>query len=528
MNMDEPDVLVVGAGAAGAALSWRLAGLGATVVCLEAGDWIDPETIPKAHLDWEVRSRHYWNPAASLRQLRADYPVTNLGDNPVEPYMYSAVGGSTVGFAGQYWRLLPSDFRTRSLDGFGIDWPICYEDLAPYYDLNEVETGVSGLAGDPTAPPRPAPPLPPNAMGSMGRRWAEGFNRLGWYWWPQDSAIISRPYRGRQACTNRSTCTSGCPQRALSSADVTYWPSAIQAGATVRVGCRVRRILVDRVGRASGVEYYDENGQVHEQAARRVVISAGGIGTPRLLLMSATRSHADGLANSSGQLGRNLMVHSQTVVVGRFRESTEAHAGTVGVVSSREFYETDETNDFLRGFIVGGIRGFSPLTTALQIGRWGEGHSAALEHHLNHEAGVYLCGDDEPQTSNRVELDFSRLDECGLPGVRTHYAMSENSTRMMEAAIGRGTELCLAAGAESVRDLGIAPGFGWHLLGTARMGSSSSDSVIDANHEAHDVPGLFLVDGSSMPTGGAVNPANTIQALALRAADRIWAGRRDR
>ena len=523
----EPDVLVVGAGASGAALSWRLASHGARVLCLEEGDWVDRDSIPKAHIDWEVRGRHYWNPAPSIRAREADYAVTNLGENPVDPFMYSAVGGSTVGFGAQYWRLQPSDFRTRTLDEFGVDWPIGYDDLAPYYDLNEREVGVSGLAGDPTGPEREAPPLPPNAMGAVGRRWAEGFEKLGWRWWPQDSAIVSRDYRGRPACTNRSQCAFGCPQRSLSSADVTYWPQALELGVELRVRARVRRIVLDAKGRAAGVEYYDADGRLHEQRARRVVVCAGGIGSPRLLLMSTTPAHPDGLANSSGQVGRNFMVHAQTLVAGRFAQETESYAGTVGAMSSRQFYETDPDNDFVRGFIVAGNRGYSPLLTALQFREWGARHHKRLEHNLNHDATVYVCGDDEPEEHNRVELDYGRLDPFGLPGVTTTYTMSENSRRMATAAIARATELCMAAGAEEVRDFGVAPGFGWHLLGTARMGSSASDAVVDARHEAHDVPGLFVADGSSLPTGGAVNPAHTIQALALRAADQIWSGRND-
>jgi choline dehydrogenase-like flavoprotein len=528
MNGDaDPDVLVIGAGAAGAALTWRLSTAGARVLCLEQGDWVDDASIPKNHLDWEVRGRHYWNPAPSIRAREVDYDVTNLGTNPVDPFMYCAVGGSTVGFGAQYWRLQPSDFRTRTLDGFGMDWPITLEDLMPYYDLNEREVGVSGLAGDPTGPPRAAPPLPPNAMGAIGRRWAEGFERLGWYWWPQDSAIVSRDYRGRPACTNRSQCAFGCPQHSLSSADVTYWPQALEAGAELRTRARVRRITLTEGGRAAGAEYYDRDGRLHTVTARRVVLCAGGIGTPRLLLMSACTGHADGLANSSGQVGRNLMVHAQSIVAGRFEGSTESYAGTVGAMSSRQFYETDPANDFVRGFIVAGNRGYSPLLTALQLRAWGAEHHSRLEYHLDHDATVYVCGDDEPEEHNRVELDTSRLDAYGLPGVTTTYEQSQNSRRLTEAAIGRATELCMAAGADSVRDFGVAPGFGWHLMGSARMGSDPASAVVDADHEAHDVPGLFVVDGSSLPTGGAVNPANTIQALALRAADRIWQRRRD-
>jgi choline dehydrogenase-like flavoprotein len=528
MSAHEHDVLVIGSGAAGAALSWRLASHGADVLCLEQGDWVDPDAVPKRHRDWEVRGRHYWNFSPAIRRAADDYPLVNEGPDPVDCYMFSAVGGSTVGFGAQYWRLQPSDFRTRTLDEFGVDWPIAYGDLAPFYELNERETGVSGLAGAPTGPPRAAPPLPPTSPGRLGQRWIDGFSRLGWAWWPQDNAIVSRDYQGRTACVNRNFCAFGCPNHARSSADVTYWPKAQALGVQLRTHARVAEVSLHPDGSARGAVYYDADGVVHEARAKRVVVCAGGLGTPRLLLMSTSARHPDGLANSSGMVGRNFMVHVQSLVIARFEERIDAHAGAIGVVSSREFYETDSRNDFKRGFIVAGNRGYSPLLTALQHRDWGPGHHASLEQALNHEASIYVCGDDEPEPENRVELDTARLDRLGLPGVRTWYRLSDNSRKLGEAAIARGRELAMAAGATSVRDVGLSPILGWHLLGTARMGDDPADSVTDADHECHDVPGLYLADGSSLPTGGAVNPAHTIQAIALRAADRIWEARRER
>jgi choline dehydrogenase-like flavoprotein len=515
----EYDVLVIGSGAAGAAISWRLASKGAKVVCLEQGDWIPPEEVPKAHMDWEVRGRHYWNFSPAIRRNRHDYPLLNEGPDPVDCYMFSAVGGSTVGFGAQYWRLLPSDFRTRTLDEFGVDWPITYEDLAPYYDLNERETGVSGLAGDPTGPPRPAPPLPPTSPGRLGNKWIDGFESLGWHWWPQDNAIISRDYEDRTACVNRNFCAFGCPNHARSSADVTYWPKALRLGVELRTNARVAEVTLNPNGSARGATYFDADGKVQEIRAERVVVSAGGLGTPRLLKMS-------GIANSSDMVGRNFMVHVQSLVIARFDDEVDAHAGSIGIVSSREFYETDPANDFKRGFIVAGNRGYSPMLTALQHRQWGEDHHELLEYNLNHEASIYVCGDDEPDPENRVDLDPDELDEFGLPGVKTHYELSENSRKIGEAAIGRGREFAAASGATEVRDVGLSPILGWHLLGTARMGDDPATSVVDSDHQSHDVPNLYVADGSSLPTGGAVNPAHTIQALALRAADRIWENRR--
>lgn len=524
------DVIVIGSGAGGAAVSARLAEHGISVLCLEQGDWVDPRTRPKWHADWEVRGRRYWNPNPTRRGWRADYPVINLGDDPVDSYMYNAVGGSTIGFGGQYWRLQPSDFRTRSLDDIGVDWPITYDDLSPYYRMNELIIGMSGMAGDPTGPPRDDElPTPPVALGKLGRMWAEAFQKLGWYWWVQDLAISTRPWgEGRGACLNRGFCAYGCPGSSIATADVTYWPLAIARGVELRTRARVREITVDGNGRATGVLYYDDEGHIHEARASVVVLSAGGIGTPRLLLMSQSSASADGLANSSGLVGKNLMVHVQSLVTGLFPESTEIdHGAWGGSVASRQFYETDPSHDHARGFILCGNRGWSPLNSALQIAPWGKRHHETMERHLNREGVIWTCGEDEPEEANHIELDWQSLDEFGLPGVRTYYRLSKNSLHLGAHAIRRAREVCEAAGAFEIRDTGLSPVFGWHLLGTARMGVDPTTSVVDADHRSHDVRNLFIVDASSMATSGAVNPSNTIQALALRAADRIYALRRD-
>jgi choline dehydrogenase-like flavoprotein len=244
--------------------------------------------------------------------------------------------------------------------------------------------------------------------------------------------------------------------------------------------------------------------------------------------MSKSPAFPDGLANSSGLVGKNFMVHVQSLVTGRFNEITEAdHGAWGGSVNSRQFYETDPEKGYLRGFTIGGHRGWSTLNTALQVAPWGADHHKVMQTHLNHEGAVYMLGDDEPELTNFVELDWQNLDDFGLPGLRTHYTLSENSRRLGEEGIKRAKEVCEAAGAVGIRDSGLSPVFGWHLMGTARMGADRRDAVVDADHRTYDVPNLFIIDASSMPTGGSVNPTNTIQAMSLRAADRIFSLRRD-
>ena len=312
------DVLVIGSGAAGAAVCTYLSDRGASVVCLEQGDWLDRSRLPKAHLDWEVRGRRFWAANPNVRRWPSDYPVASEGDNPVDVYLYNAVGGSTIGFAGNYWRLNPSDFRVRTLDGVGADWPLTYEELAPFYTLNEAEVGVAGLAGDPYGPGRDPLPLPPAPLGRPGRLLRDAYERLGWCWWPTEQAIATAAYRGRPACDNRGWCPFGCPQGSLSTVDVTYWPRALENGVDLRTHARVRELLVGPDGRAQGALYYDGDGTVREVRAPLVVVACGGLGTPRLLLMSRSARHPDGLANSSGLVGKNLMVHVQSFAVGLF------------------------------------------------------------------------------------------------------------------------------------------------------------------------------------------------------------------
>ena len=522
------DVLVIGSGAAGGAICKRLSDRGATVACLEQGDWVDRARLPKEHFDWEVRGRRFWAANPNVRRWRSDYPVASEGENPIDVYIYNAVGGSTVGFAGNYWRMSPSDFRVRTLDGVGVDWPLTYQDLAPYYTVNEAEVGVAGLASDPCAPERPPLPLPPAPPGRPGELLIDAYEKLGWYWWPTEQSIATQPYRGRSVCDNRGWCPFGCPRHALGTVDVTYWPPALKNGVDLRTNSRVSELVIGPDGRATGARYFDAGGVIREARASVVVVCAGGLGTPRLLLMSASGRHPDGVSNFSGMVGKNLMVHVQSFAVGLFDEPVQGWNGTWGgTVSTRQFYETDPSRGYARGYVMSGCRGWSPLNLALQIAPWGSGHHAVMDEHLDHEIVMYLCGEDLPEESNRVTLDGRHLDEFGLPGVTTHYVLSENSRRLGADMINSGRTVFDAAGAKSVRDFGLSPIWGWHLMGTARMGVDPESSVVDAFNRSHEVANLYVCDSSSLPTGGGVNPTHTIQALALRAADDIWERRRE-
>ena len=523
----EPDVLIIGAGASGAAVAWRLAEAGVRVVCLEQGQWLDPDSLPPYHDDWELHRLTDFNPDPNVRGLPEDYPVEASGST-FTPLMFNAVGGSTLHWSGHFPRYHPSDFRVRSLDGVGDDWPLTYDELEPYYDLNDRMIGVAGLAGDPSQPSRSPRPTAPLAGGSLGATMARGFERLGWHWWVADSAIIAEPYgEGRQPCNYCGPCDLGCPIGARSSADVTYWPLAVKLGVELRTGCRVREITVDGQGRARGALYYDADGRLHEQRAPLVIMGCNGVGTPRLLLNSRSRHFPDGLANRSGLVGKNLMFHPFAGVSGIFPEELDSDKGPIGTaLFSHEFYETDERRGFVRGYQLQVVRQSGPVREALgglvmQRLPWGRDHHAEFAARFRHIVNIGVMGEDLPETINEVTLDPEVTDGHGIPAPRVRYRLSDNSRRMLDHGVAKAAEALTAAGATRVLATSPLRPSGWHLLGTCRMGDYPLGAVVDRWGRAHDVPNLFIVDGSIFVTSAAVNPTSTLQALALRTADYI-------
>lgn len=300
---NEPvDVLLVGAGASSAAVAWSLADTRMRIVCLEQGDWPSYSRFPVTGTDWEAREKGDFSISPNRRNWPEDYPINDT-DSPIKIANFNGVGGGTVLYAAHYPRLHPSDFRVRSLDGVADDWPISYQTLEPYYNENDRMTGVASLAGDPSYPDKPAV-MPPLELGSSGLLLGQAMNNLGWHWWPSDAAINTQMYEDRPSCINMGTCMVGCAQGAKSSVDATYWPAAIRMRVEVRTRCRVSRIETDADNMATGVEYFDGDGVKRFQPASIVILACNGVGTPRLLLNSASERFPNGLANSSGLVGK--------------------------------------------------------------------------------------------------------------------------------------------------------------------------------------------------------------------------------
>jgi choline dehydrogenase-like flavoprotein len=468
------------------------------------------------------------------------YPYDYI-DSSWQPVLGNAVGGATVHYGAQWPRMHPSDFVVRSLDGIAADWPIRYWDLAPYYDLVDNFVGISGVAGNPAYPPRSVNLLPPHRLTNGAEILRRGFEKLGWHWWPADQGIITKPFGGRAPCSE----TGACPKEAKNSSDVVFWPEAIGNGVVLKTKARVREITVDHKGLADGALYYDAGGRLQKQKARFVVMACNGIGTPHLLLNSKSRYFPQGLANSTGLVGKNLMAHPLASVTALHEEGDPRKGRGTGLVSE-QFYESDPRRSFARGFrFLSGSYG-GPI--AIALGEmpesamaavpvalrsdgvahgsltWGNRHHAEFEQ-ASHTLSVTMEGEQLPDESNRVELHPALTDEFGIPGVKLVFRQIDNTTRLLEYSKERAKELLAACGATRVVSEDKAPStFHWapgHYMGTARMGLDPASSVVDQWGRAHDVKNLFIIDGSVFVTCGSASPTPTIHAIAVRTADYI-------
>jgi choline dehydrogenase-like flavoprotein len=521
----EYDVLVIGAGMGGAAVCKRLSDAGVKVVCLEQGGWIHPSEYPHHYLEWEIEKTRHWAYDPNVRKAPEDYPVTGN----TTPYLINGVGGSSIHFAGHWPRFKPIDFRKGTEHGLEgtIDWPISYEDLAPFYDISDAEVGISGMPGDPSYPARPdAPRHPPVAPGKLGKKFASGLDSLGWHWWPADNAIITCGKDGRQPCNACGNCLSGCPRGSLSAADVAWWPKAIKNGVELRTHARVEQINV-KGGRATGATYIDRlTGDRHEVNAGIVVLAANGIGSPRILLMSAQAGHPNGLCNANGLVGTHLMFHSWAFVDCWFDEPIEGYKGGFGApLYCQEFYETDVNRGFVNGLTMQVGRSFGSAYTAVGthtglVAPWGKDHRKFFNDHFGRHLVIFMQGEDLPVRSNAVTLDPQVVDSSGLPAAHVEYDVPENDKKLTAFGVDRIVEVAEAVGAVETNPTGvISPPPGWHLMGTCRMGNTPEDSVTNKYNQTWEVPNLFISDVSSFATGAGLNPACTVSALGVRLAE---------
>ncbi|CAH0260498.1 Fructose dehydrogenase large subunit [Massilia sp. Bi118] len=501
------DFAIVGAGAGGATLACKLAEAGFSVVVLEAGPFWRP--LEDFASDEESQQQLYW---LDERLTSGDDPIALGGNNSGW-----GVGGSTVHFSMISLRFRPEWFRSRSLLGYGVDWPLSYEELAPYYEEAERALAIAGPLRYPWGPPHRRYPYHEHEMNAAGLVLARGAERMGVKWAPVPLATVSAPRGKSPPCVYRGFCNFGCSTNAKQSALVVWIPRALRAGAEVRDLAMAGRIELGEDGLASGVHYVrDERWRF--QRARNVVVAGYAIETPRLLLNSACPRFPQGLANSSGLVGTHLTTHAGPGVWARFDEEIRWNKGPPNMAVCEHWNYADAGKDFDGGYAFmsqGPLPRAWAQLVATSRGLWGMPLREAMRDY-NHMSGLVAVAETEPRACNRVMLAEER-DRHGLPIAHVAFGYSSNDRRMQQHALDFMGRMLEAAGG---KDLWTSEDTS-HILGSCRMGNRPDNSVVDADGRSWDVRNLWICDGSLFPTCGGVNPSLTIQALACRIGDRI-------
>jgi choline dehydrogenase-like flavoprotein len=531
---DSVDFLVVGAGAAGGVVAKELATAGFRVVVLEQGPYLRETDYSHDEIKYTFEPGLTNNPKVqpiTYRKSEAD-PA-----QPMKAIEYGRqVGGGSVHFTANYWRFHESDFHERSLFGEvrGADlrdWPIAYADLEPYYTKAEYELGISGLAGaNPFEAPRSKPyPLPPMPVKSSGVLFDRATKKLGLHPFPAPVAILSQPYQGRAACVNCGFCESfGCEMGAKSSTLVSVIPLAEKTGrCEIRPDCYVRKIETDDAGRATGAVYFDRNRREIFQRAKAVFVCANGAETPKLLLMSKSKRFPEGLANLSGLVGKYLMWDNGGEAQGLFEHPLNEYKGIQVTRLIHDYYASDPKRGFYGGGGIDARFDFYPAGFALHglppdAPRWGSEYKKMFETYFNRTMTLMSHTTSLAQAKNTVSLDPNVRDAWGLPALRITFDHHRDDVATMKWMMAKQIEILEAAGALKTwgQSLDIVDNMpSRHLMGTCRMGNDPGTSVVNAYSRTHDVPNLFLVDGSNFVTSARQQPTATIQALAYRAAE---------
>ncbi|MCA3459238.1 MAG: GMC family oxidoreductase [Rhodobacter sp.] len=506
---DSSVVVIIGTGAGGGVLANELAQKGVKVVALEAGGRYLPEDY--VNDEWESFGQLAWlDPRTTSGDWRVARDFSGL-----PAWIVKAVGGTTTHWAGASLRF--QDHEWKALTTYGrvdganlLDWPIDGAEMAPWYDKAETKLGVT-RTGD-----RPGLPGNNNYKVLEKGALALGYKEVH----TGRMAINSLDYDNRMACQQTGFCFQGCKWGAKWSAAYTEIPAGEATGnLEVRERCHAARIEHDDSGKVTGVVYFDAEGKEQRQAARVVCVAGNTIESPRLLLNSASAMFPDGLANSSGQVGRNYMRHVTGSVYAVFDKPVRMWRGTTMAGIIQDEARNDPTRGFVGGYELETLSLGLPFMAAfLDPGGWGREFTTALDSYEN-MAGMWIVGEDMPQETNRVTLNSEVKDQFGLPAPNVNFSDHPNDIAMRNHAYKQGMAIYNAVGA--TRTFPTPPYPSTHNLGTNRMSENPRDGVVNKWGQTHDIPNLFISDGSQFTTGAAENPTLTIVALAIRQADHI-------
>jgi len=506
---DDDVVVVVGSGAGGGTLSNELCQKGVKVVCLEAGKHYSVNDF--VNNEWEMFGMISW---LDKRTTSGSWRIAkDFAGLPA--WIVKAVGGTTIHWAGASLRFQEHEFRVRAEYGEVaganlLDWPITLADLEPYYERAEDNLGVTGTHG--------IPRLPGN---NNYKVFANGAKRVGYKnVHTGNMAINPEPRDGRAGCTQGGFCFQGCKPTAKWSTLYSEIPKAEATGKLdLRAESQVLTIEHDDAGKVTGVVYVDADGNRQRQKARVVCIACNSIESPRLLLNSASAKFPDGLANSSGQVGKNYMRHTTGSVYAIFERPVNMYRGATmaGIITDESGH--DPSRGFAGGYELETLSLGLPFMAAfLNPGGWGRDFSSALEGY-DHMAGMWIVGEDMPQESNAITLHPTEKDQYGMPVPNVHFDDHDNDLAMRNHAFKAGTAVYEAVGAKRVIETPPYPST--HNLGTNRMSANARDGVVDKWGRTHDIKNLYISDGSQFTTSAAENPTLTIVTLAIRQAEHL-------
>jgi choline dehydrogenase-like flavoprotein len=470
-----------------------------SVVVLEAGKRFDP-------------ARDLRNSEANGGKIQWGEPRVYTGKHAVVPKAGMGVGGGTLTWLGVMPRFCADDFRTRTTEGVGEDWPISYADLRPYYARVEREFGVAGECG-PFAPEQYQLPMPPHRMNWHAQVLARGARELGAHPFAPPVGINSVEYNGRPACIYCGWCGSGCTIGAKANSLDVYLADAEKMGVRIISEAFVHRVEWDAGRRrVAGVSYIDSSGDEQNVRAGMVILSAHALETPRILLLS------NGLANSSGLVGRGLMSHPTWQVFGKFDEPINAYKGMqMGHVMVQDYYRPDPARKCKRGYVLISYM-MTPITYAnLSGAMYGREFKEFLRDYP-YTAAWWAHAEGLRSDENTVTLDPEVKDARGLPVGRITYEWNENDIKLAGAARDKAMEMMKASGAKKVI---VGLNYGAHAMGSCRMGNDPKKSVVNSYCQSHDVKNLFICDTSVFVSGSGVNPTLTAMAIAERSAEFI-------